>query len=163
MTGAFADAPFSPCGLDARWKGARWFGGFGGSDGAVTSLQLAHGDDPWDEVSTQVRVEVRLPRRVVEDDEANVEIERAGLAREQVSSLWMATGTLDPEVRAAAFPIGAVQGDSMEPWADALEEGHVAGAAEDGSLMQLEDLPPAPARSEHQVAQGLLRHLERMP
>ena len=62
---------------------------------------------------------MRLPRRVVEDDEAKVEIERAALAREQVSSFWIATGTLDPEVRAAAFPIGAVQGDSMEPWADA--------------------------------------------
>jgi hypothetical protein len=82
MTGAFADASFSPCGLDARWQGTRWFGGSGSSDGAVTRLELAHGEDPWDEVSTQVRVEVRLPRRVVEDDEANVEIERAGLACE---------------------------------------------------------------------------------
>ena len=41
------------------------------------------------------------------------------MAREQVSRFWLATGTLDPEVRAAAFPIGAVQGDSMAPWADA--------------------------------------------
>jgi hypothetical protein len=43
----------------------------------------------------------------------------AELACEQVSRFWMATGTLDPEVRAAAFPIGAVPGDSMAPWADA--------------------------------------------
>ena len=46
----------------------------------VTSLELAHGEDPWDEASTQVRVEMRLPRRVFEDDEVNVEIERADLA-----------------------------------------------------------------------------------
>jgi hypothetical protein len=84
----------------------------------VTSLELAHGEDPWDEASTQVRVEVRLPRRVFEDDEANVEIERADLAREHVSRFWMATGTLDPEVRAAAFPTGVVQGELMAPWAD---------------------------------------------
>jgi ribosomal protein L37E len=119
MTGAFADASFSPCGLDARWKGTRWFGGSGSSDGVVTSLELAHGEDPWDEASTQVRVEVRLPRRVFDDDEANVEIERADLAREHVSRFWMATGTLDPDVRAAAFPTEAVQGEWMAPWADA--------------------------------------------
>jgi len=119
IIGPFADASFSPCGLDGRWTGTRWFGGSGSSDGVVTSLELAHGEDPWDEASTQVRVEVRLPRRVFEDDEADVEIERADLAREQVSRFWMATGTLDPEVRAAAFPTGAVQGDSMAPWAEA--------------------------------------------
>jgi hypothetical protein len=119
MHDAFADASFSPCGLDARWAGTRWFGGSGRADGVVTSLELAHGEDPWDEESMQVRVEVRLPRRVFEDDAANVEIERADLAREQVSRFWMTTGTLDPDVRAAAFPPGAVQGDSMAPWADA--------------------------------------------
>jgi hypothetical protein len=119
MTGTFADASFSPCGLDERWKGTRWFGGSGSSDGVVTSLELAHGDDPWDEASPQVRVEVRLPRRVFERNEPNVEIERAVLAREQVSRFWMATGMLDPEVRAAAFSTGAGQGDRMAPWADA--------------------------------------------
>lgn len=92
MHDAFADASFSPCGLDARWAGTRWFGGSGRADGVVTSLELAHGEDPWDEESMQVRVEVRLPRRVFEDDAANVEIERADLAREQVSRFWMTTG-----------------------------------------------------------------------
>jgi hypothetical protein len=119
MTGAFADASFSPCGLDARWNGTRWFGGNGSSDGVVTSLELAHGDDPWDEAATQVRVEVKLPRRGFDGDEANVEIERALLARDQVSRFWMATGTLDPEVRAAAFSTGAVPGEWTAPWADA--------------------------------------------
>jgi hypothetical protein len=92
MHDAFADASFSPCGLDARWAGTRWFGGSGRADGVVTSLELAHGEDPWGEESMQVRVEVRLPRRVFEDDAANVEIERADLAREQVSRFWMTTG-----------------------------------------------------------------------
>lgn len=119
MTGAFADASFSPCGLDARWKGTRWFGGNGSSDGVVTSLELAHGEDPWDEAAAQVRVEVRLPRSVSKGDETNVEIERALLAREQVSCFWMATGALDPEVRTAAFRTGAVQGQSMAPWVNA--------------------------------------------
>jgi hypothetical protein len=116
--GAFADASFSPCGLDARWAGTRWFGGSGTSDGDVTRLELAHGEDPWDEASTQVRVEVRLPRPVLENDATNVEIELAGLTREQVSRFWMVTGTLDPEVRAAAFPTGAEHGEFTAPWAD---------------------------------------------
>jgi hypothetical protein len=119
MRGAFADSSFSPCGLDARWTGTRWFGGSGSSDGVVTSLELAHGEDPWDEASTQVRVEVRLPRKVFEDHEANAEIEQAELTREQVSRFWMASGRLDPEVRAAAFPTGAAHGDVTAPWADA--------------------------------------------
>jgi len=119
MSGAFADASFSPCGLDARWKGTRWFGGNGSSNGLVTSLELAHGEGPWDEAATEVRVEVRLPRSLSKGDETNVEIERALLAREQVSRLWMATGVLDPEVRAAAFSTGGVLGESMAPWADA--------------------------------------------
>lgn len=118
MHGSFADASFSPYGLDARWEGTRWFGGSGSSDGVVTSLELAHGEDPWDEASTQVRVEVRLRRRVFEDDDADAGIERALLARDQVSRFWMATGTLDPQVRAAAFPTGAVRGEFTAPWAD---------------------------------------------
>ena len=119
MSGAFAAASFSPCGLDARWKGTRWFGSNGSSNGVVTSLELAHGEGPWDEAAPQVRVEVRLPRSLSKGDEANVEIEQALLAREQVSRFWMATGALDPEVRAAAFSTGRVHGDPMAPWADA--------------------------------------------
>jgi hypothetical protein len=119
MSGAFADASFSPCGLDARWKGTRWFGANGSSNGVVTSLELAHGEGPWDEAATEVRVGVGLPRSVSKGDETNVEIERSLLARQQVSRFWMATGALDPEVRAAAFSTGGVHGESMAPWADA--------------------------------------------
>jgi hypothetical protein len=66
--------------------------------------------------------------------------------------------TPDPAICRAACARALATEDTRE-----LEEGHVAGAAKDRSLMQLEDLPPASARSEHQVAQRLLRHLERMP
>jgi hypothetical protein len=119
MHGSFADASFSPYGLDARWEGTRWLGGNGSSDGVVTSLELAHGEEPWDDASTQVRVEVRVQRRVFEHDAPNAGIASALLAREQVSRFWMATGTLDPQVRAAAFPTRAGRGEFTAPWADA--------------------------------------------
>jgi hypothetical protein len=116
---AFADAAFLPCGLDTQWVGTRWFGGSGTSNGDVTRLELAHGEDPWDESSTQVRLEVRLPRRVFENELTNVEIEQSGLTRELVSRFWMETGKLDPEVRAAAFPTGTEHGAFTAPWAEA--------------------------------------------
>ena len=62
-------------------------------------------------------MEVRLPRTVSKGDETNVEIERAFLAREQVSPFWMATGALDPEVRAAAFSTGATVSSPTVPLA----------------------------------------------
>ena len=118
MHDSFADASFSPYGLDARWEGARWLGGNASSDGVVTSLELAHGEEPWDDASAQVGVEVRVQRSTFGDGAPNAGIESALLAREQDSRFWIATGTLDPQVRAAAFPTGAGRGEFTAPWAD---------------------------------------------
>jgi hypothetical protein len=42
-------------GLDATWSGRRWFGGWGESDGELSSVELAHGD-AFDEVEPLLRV-----------------------------------------------------------------------------------------------------------
>jgi ribosomal protein L37E len=81
IRGAFADASFAPYGLDDRWQGTRWFGGSGSSGDKITRLELAHGENPWDETTTQVRVEARLPANVLPDDAQNMAIERSSLIR----------------------------------------------------------------------------------
>ena len=119
MSGAFADASFSPCGLDARWKGTRWFGSNGSSNGLVTSLELAHGEDPWDEATPQVRVGVRLPRSRSKGDDTNVEIEAPSSARKKSAVSGWRPGRSIRKSAPAAFSDGAVLGETMAPWADA--------------------------------------------
>jgi hypothetical protein len=45
---------FPVYGLDERWTGSRWFGGFG-THGTVDHIELAHGD-PFDDAAPLVRV-----------------------------------------------------------------------------------------------------------
>jgi hypothetical protein len=117
MQPAFADA-FSPYGLDDRWHGTRWLGGTGSSDKEITRLELAHGEDPWDEQAPQVRVQTLVPRKVVPDNATSIAIELDALTREQVNRFWMATGTLPDDVRRAAFPPGRDPGDATAPCYD---------------------------------------------
>jgi len=118
MQGAFADASFSPYGLDDRWQGTRWLGGTGSSDNEITRLELAHGENPWDQESSQVRVQALLPPTVSLDAATNVAVEFDSLTREQVNRFWMAPGTLPDDVRRAAFPPGRDPGDATAPWDD---------------------------------------------
>ena len=46
---------FAVYGLDARWTGLRWMGGWGGSNDEVHHIDLAHGD-PYDEGAPLARV-----------------------------------------------------------------------------------------------------------
>jgi hypothetical protein len=112
MQHGFADASFSPYGLDDRWQGTRWVGGTGSSDNEITRLELAHGENPWDEDSTQVRIQALLPRKVSPDHATNIAIEFDSLTRQQVNCFWMATGTLPEDVRRAAFQPGGEPGDA---------------------------------------------------
>jgi hypothetical protein len=118
MRGAFADASFAPYGLDDRWQGTRWLGGTGSSDNEITRLELAHGENPWDEESSQVRVQALLLRAVSLDDATNIAINFDSLTRQQVNGFWMATGTLPDDVRRAAFASGRDPGDATAPWDD---------------------------------------------
>jgi hypothetical protein len=43
-------------GLDRRWKGLRWAGGWGSSGDEITHINLAHGD-PYDPAAVVVRIE----------------------------------------------------------------------------------------------------------
>lgn len=47
--------PFPIYGLDARWNGLRWVGGWGGSDDQIDHIGLGHGD-PFDDAAQLVRV-----------------------------------------------------------------------------------------------------------
>jgi hypothetical protein len=100
--------PFPLHGLDDRWLGPRSLGGHGGSDGHLDHVCLAHGDGMLHD-GPLIRVETsrdeRLPRA-------------AGLARAAqslVGHLAMVTGTMRPEVRAAAYP-QAGPADPTAPW-----------------------------------------------
>jgi hypothetical protein len=47
--------PFPIYGLDARWTGLRWAGGWGGSDDEIDHIGLGYGD-PFDDAAPLVRV-----------------------------------------------------------------------------------------------------------
>jgi hypothetical protein len=87
----FASASFAPHGLDEAWTGKRWIGGHGLSDNVVTMLELAHGDDPFDEGEPQVRVETRT------DEVLHVS------PRTLLQKLWHREGQIDEGLRDAAF------------------------------------------------------------
>jgi len=144
MQRGFASASFPAYGLDDRWQGTRWFGGVGSSGDEIYRLELAHGENPWDEESTQVRVEAVLPRKVFEDDNQNIAIEVDSFTRQQVNKFWMSTGTLPDEVRRAAFATDAEAGDPTAPW----EEVHlpIDGAAVGFRLLGRDDYWVAQAR-----------------
>src|SRR5207248_8110701 len=90
MQRGFADASFSPYGLDDRWQGTRWLGGTGSSGNEITRLELVHGENPWDEEATQIRVQALMPPKVSQDDATNTAIALDSLTRQQVTALWLA-------------------------------------------------------------------------
>jgi hypothetical protein len=46
---------FAIYGLDARWRGSRWLGGWGTSNNEIDHIELAHGN-PFDETAALARV-----------------------------------------------------------------------------------------------------------
>ena len=114
---SFTDATFPFYGLDQQWQGRRWIAGAGSSNGLVHHLTLGHGDTPWDLTQPQLRVQTRKPRPVFRDDpRQDLARECIALTREQVGKLWYDTGSLPPNIRAAAFDQSPVPSDPTGPW-----------------------------------------------
>ena len=89
---AVARCSFPVYGLDGSWTGRRWLGGWGGHDGGLDRLELAHGD-AWDENAALVRITtwgVEVPLR------------RQQAAHTLAQSLWHETGTRS-EAMASTF------------------------------------------------------------
>jgi hypothetical protein len=107
----FERASFDPHALDERWEGLRWIGGWGGSNGETTQLELGHGENPYDPKEPQVRVATHHA-----PNENGQAMAWGNLAQEHVNLLWNATGTLDAEVRSAAYPLAYSGRDPTEPW-----------------------------------------------
>jgi hypothetical protein len=105
----FASASFAPYGLDARWSGLRWIGGHGESNGRVSRLELAHGDNPRDPAFPQIRVETHLLESAGRDEAWDA-------ARDLVQHFWHETGVLPERVRRALFPVGPSDLDPFGPW-----------------------------------------------
>ena len=106
----FSGAPFRPLGLDDRWLGLRWFGGWSTSHDRVKSLELAFAEHPSDENEPNVRV-------TTHDPSAEAHIVRWMEARHLVEYVWRATGVLSDEVRRAAFNENRID-DALEPWGE---------------------------------------------
>jgi hypothetical protein len=104
----FAGASFSPLGLDDRWLGLRWFGGWSSSHDQVDSLELAFADHPTDENEPTVRVTTHGPG-------AEAHIVRWMEARHLVEYVWRETDVLSDDVRRAAFDRSRIDG-ALEPW-----------------------------------------------
>ena len=150
MRRAFGGATFFPYGLDERWSGLRRFAGHGGSGETARSLTLAFGDAPWDEQSTEVRVETELLERDVSADTyLAARMSAFRLARQQVEHLWRHTGVLRDEIRRAAFPLDGDLG--RDPTADWDR----AAIAVDGAVVEFAVLSEA----EHWVAQAIIEPL----
>jgi hypothetical protein len=109
---AFGRAAFLPYALDDRWTGARRFGGWGGSNGTVTSLTLTFANEPRDLQAPEVRVTTELPSRHGGIDPLIASRMSAFmLALQQIQYLWQQTGVLRDDVRRAAFPRDGVSRD----------------------------------------------------
>jgi hypothetical protein len=118
MRSGFAGASFLACGLDERWQGTRWFGGSGGSGHEIDRIELAHGENPWDDEVAQIRVKKIRPRKIAEDESHNIAMELHSFTRQQLNQFWMSTGTLPDEVRRAAFEPGVMPANPTAPWDD---------------------------------------------
>jgi hypothetical protein len=115
---AFAEiarAPFRAHGLDTRWNGLRWLGGWGTSSGLVTNIQLAHSNSVGDAAATQIRVDTRAANSQVELDVAWY-----AMAQHHVGELWRRTGGLSENLRRAAFPTTPPVGDPTAPWQEVV-------------------------------------------
>jgi hypothetical protein len=109
----FRDASAAPFGLDDRWTGHRFLGGSGRSNGRIKKLVLAYTDQPWDPSAVHVRVETRWGDPSFGD--RSLEFEQWSLAKNQVGSLWQATGVRDDAVRRAVFPVDDSTPDPPDP------------------------------------------------
>jgi hypothetical protein len=108
----FDRASFSPYALDARWVGLRWFGGHAGSDGQTENLVLAHGDNPWEVASPQVRVETHAIGSAGGSPNQTWRV-----ARQLVQHFWLETGVLPDDVRRAVFTTAdRSTADPTAPW-----------------------------------------------
>jgi hypothetical protein len=110
-----ASASFFGHGLDSRWRGLRWLGGWGGSDGVVTHIQLAHGDIIGNPAATQIRIDTRPLSR-----EESAELVWYQTAQHHVQELWRRTGKLSDDVRRVAFRLEPAIDDPTAPWAEVL-------------------------------------------
>jgi hypothetical protein len=98
------DPPFPIYGLSERWTGRRFVGGHGsGMNEGITSIQLAHGNDPFDEAAPQIRVEVE--RR---EFELPIDFKLEELAR----SLWSHSHR----------PLGISSQEEFDVWARADQD-----------------------------------------
>lgn len=79
-------------GLDDRWDGSRWVGGWGSSNDTVDHIDLAHGD-PFDEAAALVRV---TTWRLAPPEAFTV----ANAAQQLAESLWHDAGAPHDLVRA---------------------------------------------------------------
>ena len=111
----FREASFQPLGLDDQWTGLRSIGGSGTSNEVIRSLTLTHGD-PYDDSGPLVRVTTVSPPHVHGDPAVDRAIERSFRVRRLVGYLWRTTGSIDAEVRAAAFDPGLMPPDPTAPW-----------------------------------------------
>jgi hypothetical protein len=73
--------PFPIYGLDQRWTGRRWPGGWGSSDGTIDRIELGHGD-PFDDGAPLVRVETLWVR------EGRERMTEVSAAHELAEVLW---------------------------------------------------------------------------
>ena len=98
---SFADAPFRPYGLDARWAGLRWLAMQAGSERGTDHLGLGHGM-PVLPGESELRVETRLPADAFGVDGTAWQLRMTG--RSQISWLHYESGAVPDDVRLALDP-----------------------------------------------------------
>jgi hypothetical protein len=96
---------FAIYGLDARWEGRRWAGGWGSSAGKVDRIDLAHGD-AYDENAPLVRIETLT----LEHDPGGMQ--EATAAQGLAQHLWLEGGDHDAVRPTFTSP------DPTESWGD---------------------------------------------
>ncbi len=87
-----AHCPFPVYGLDGRWTGRRWLGGWGKSGDKIEYLVLAHGN-VHDSAAPLVRVETRTTTPEPDEDRNAAESKgKRFMTRSLVQHLWHETG-----------------------------------------------------------------------
>jgi hypothetical protein len=103
---------FPVYGLDHRWQGRRWVGGWGSSGDVVIRIDLAHGD-AWDDASPLVRVEaVAAPTGDGSAGRAGAALHVAMTAQQLAQHLFRESGEYSDEIRESfrsADPTGSWQ------------------------------------------------------
>lgn len=94
---------FAVYGLDDSWTGRRWLGGWGGHDGGLDRLELAHGD-PWHDHAALVRITTWAPtHRAAErvfSREDDLAVRRRNAAKTLAQHLWHETSQPTDGLRA---------------------------------------------------------------